>query len=212
MAKRTGYHHGDLRQALISAAIALMAESTIDALSLREVARRVGVSHTAPYRHFADKEALLAAVAEEGFLDLTQALQQAVNQADPDPLHQFAATGNCYVNWGISHGTHYRVMFGASQGNLLAYPDLCQASDGAFHILVTAIMQGQQAQQFRTADPQTMATTAWSMVHGMVMLCLDGHLSVESTLQLVQEGTQLLLRGFVRDSPDRDLSSPYFNP
>ncbi|NJK64428.1 MAG: TetR/AcrR family transcriptional regulator [Synechococcaceae cyanobacterium SM2_3_1] len=172
---------------------------------MREVVRRVGVSHKAPYRHFADKEALLAAIADEGFRDLTQALQQAVDQANPDPQHRLAATGISHVNWGISHGTHYRVMFGASQGNLQAYPDLCRASDAAFQVLVTTITQGQEAQHSRTADPQTMATTAWSMVHGMVMLYLDGHLSEESALHLVQVGTQLLLGGLVQASP-RDLS------
>ena len=93
MAEKSNYHHGDLRQALIDGAIALIAEQDISSLSLREVARRVGVSHAAPYRHFADKEALLAAVAEEGFIRLTASMRQQQQMVFDDPLQRLQATG-----------------------------------------------------------------------------------------------------------------------
>lgn len=97
MAKKQTYHHGNLRQALLEAALVLLQTKDADSLSLREVARQAGVSHTAPYRHFADKAALLAAVAEEGFITFGQYLSDAVTKAHADPLESLQATGEAYL-------------------------------------------------------------------------------------------------------------------
>src|SRR4051794_27635084 len=106
------YHHGDLQRALVDAAVALLAEGGAAAVTLREVARRAGVTHAAPYRHFADKAALLAAVAEEGFRALHDAVARAGAEAPDDPLARLAASGQAYLRFAMSHPAHYRVMFG----------------------------------------------------------------------------------------------------
>jgi len=176
--QRDTYHHGDLRQALIEAAIELVAQKDITSLSLREIARRVGVSHAAPYRHFADKDALLAAVAEEGFQLLTHSLQQAVQQASAEPLKQLEASGITYVRYAFSHPSHYRVMFGSYGGNQKMHPSLVEASMQAFMVLVNVIVEGQSAGVMRSGEPKQLAQAAWSLVHGLAMLLIDGQLPV----------------------------------
>lgn len=178
MTHRETYHHGDLRQALINAALELVVEKDIGSLSLREVARRVGVSHTAPYRHFADKDALLAAVAEEGFGLLSRTLTEAMQQPN-DPLKQLQACGVAYVRYALEHSSHYRVMFGAygaSSGQ--RYPTLADAAMQAFMVLVEGIIAGQEAGVIRLEDPKQLAWAAWSLVHGLAMLLIDGQIPI----------------------------------
>ncbi len=176
MRQKQTYHHGDLQQALIEAAIALIAEKDVSSLSLREVARRVGVSHAAPYRHFADKDALLAAVAREGFQGLSEAMKLGLQQAPPDPLKRLEATGMAYVGYAIAHPSYYRVMFGAYRSE--GYPSLEQASQEAFGVLVGVIVEGQGAGVVRSGEPRQLAWVAWSLVHGLAMLLIDGQLPV----------------------------------
>jgi AcrR family transcriptional regulator len=176
--RRDTYHHGDLRQALINAALELVTEQDARSLSLREVARRVGVSHTAPYRHFADKDALLATVAEEGFEMLSHSLQAAMESLTADPLQQLEAVGVAYVRYAIEHPSHYRVMFGAYGADEETHPSLAKASRQAFMVLMNVIVMGQSAGVMRTGEPQQLAQAAWSLVHGLAMLLLDGQLPV----------------------------------
>ena len=103
MTKRQSYHHGDLRQALIDAAVDLLSEAGMSHLSLRQVARRVGVSDAAPYRHFEAKDALLAVVAEEGFKAYTHYLQRAVASAIDNPIQQFLGCGRAYVRYALDN-------------------------------------------------------------------------------------------------------------
>lgn len=178
MAEKSTYHHGDLRQALIDGAIALITEQDIGSLSLREVARRVGVSHAAPYRHFADKEALLAAVAEEGFVGLTEAMLQQQQQAPDHPLRRLEATGVGYVKFAIAHPSHYRVMFGSFLKEQCPHPERAQVGYQAFEVLLNAITAGQQAGAVRSGDALQLALVAWSTVHGLAMLLIDGRLPI----------------------------------
>ena len=170
------YHHGDLRQALITAALSLMAETEVGDLSLRAGARRAGVSHTAPYRHFADKEALLAAVAEEGFRTFGQRLEAAAMTTD-DPLKRLAAIGQAYVRYALAHPVHYRVMFGSYDITDSDYPTLIEAAQLSYQVLLNAIVSGQSAGAIRPGEPQLLATTAWSLTHGLAMLLLENCLT-----------------------------------
>lgn len=176
MTKRDTYHHGDLRRALIDATVDLLDETTIEGLSLRQVAKKAGVSHAAPYRHFEDKEALLAVVAEEGFLDFVSYLKQAVAAFPDDPLQQFSASGQAYVRYALEHPTHYRLMFAEFSLSNSQYEPLIRASNHSFEVLVGIIQLGQQQGVFRQGDPQLMAVAAWTQVHGMAMLLLSGRL------------------------------------
>src|SRR5205809_439421 len=111
MSARASYHHGDLRRTLIDASLALVEEEGIGALSLREVARKAGVTHNAPYHHFPDRGALLAAIAEEGFGRLAQETAAARAAVPDDPLARLTACGQAYVRFAIASPAHFRVMF-----------------------------------------------------------------------------------------------------
>jgi AcrR family transcriptional regulator len=167
------YHHGDLRRSLIAAALEIIEKDGLDALSLRAVARRASVSHTAPYHHFASRADLLAAVAGEGFHALGEAITRRVEGID-DPRASFIEGCVGYVLFAIAHPFRYKLMFGAELASTSSEP-LQEASSTAFGGLVTAIERCQSAGLARDGDPRAFARAAWSMVHGLSLLLLDGH-------------------------------------
>jgi AcrR family transcriptional regulator len=199
MTKRETYHHGDLRQALIEAALELVSEKDVDSVSLREVARRVGVSHTAPYRHFADKDSLLAAVAQEGFQMLHHALDVVPDKTSLDPLKRLQEIGVTYVDFALKHSTHYRLMFSAyGATSAQQNPELQQAAIQAFMVLVDSVKNGQQRGLIRPDDSQQLALTAWALTHGLAMLLMDGQVSMEDSqpvASLASFITQVLVEG-----------------
>jgi AcrR family transcriptional regulator len=177
---RPAYHHGDLRRALVDAALALVTEEQDWGFSLREVARRAGVSHNAPYNHFADKRDLLAAVATSGFEALRAHLAAAVADA-PSPEAALLAIGTTYVRFGLGNPAHYRLMFGPTlttgEGGLP--PAVAEAAAGAKAVLCGAIEHGAQTGRFAVspasqAELDLAALSAWSLVHGLTMLAIDG--------------------------------------
>ncbi|MGB8699129.1 MAG: TetR/AcrR family transcriptional regulator [Thermosynechococcaceae cyanobacterium] len=203
LAAKTSYHHGDLRQSLIDAAIALISEEGISDLSLRQVARRVGVSHNAPYRHFEDKEALLAAVAEQGFQSLRAAMEIARQGIPLDASQRLEAIGIAYVKFALAQPFHYRLMFGDYRCNLSKYSALAEAAQQSFMVLVNTIREGQAAGIFRSADPVNMARVAWSLVHGQSMLALDNKLQVEPGEEFatfLKFSSQMLFQGLAGNS------------
>jgi AcrR family transcriptional regulator len=158
---------------MLDATLALVRELGPAGFTLREAARRAGVSQAAPYRHFADKGALLAAVAEEGFLALTASMRDEMTRAPEDT---FAASGRGYVKFALTHPAHYKVMFGPSIV-ACAPPSLQQAGAAAFAVLVEAIARGQAAGTLRKdGRPEELAIFASSAVHGFVSLVVDGQL------------------------------------
>lgn len=167
------YHHGDLRAALIRAGLAILAEEGVQALTLRAAARRAGVSHNAPYRHFADKEALLAAIAEEGFVVLAGRLEEARARVPHSPRQQLEETGWTYVRFAVTHPDHLRVMFGGLVATPEAYPGLQAAGARAFNVLIAIIQAGQDAGEVTDGVPQQVAFGAWAMVHGLALLLID---------------------------------------
>jgi AcrR family transcriptional regulator len=176
------YHHGRLRQALLAEALAVLAEGEPSSLSLRELARRLGVSHAAPYRHFADKDALLAAVAQQGFELLTAELEAAAAPHPQDALRQLADTGWIYVRFALHHPQHFQVMFGMSAVTQAAFPDLRAAGLRAFEVLLHVIERGQRAGQVVPGEPYDLATSAWAQVHGLAMLLRERQLAADGDL------------------------------
>jgi AcrR family transcriptional regulator len=195
MSKKDAYHHGDLKAALITGAIELIAKENVDSLSLRRLARYVGVSHAAPYRHFADKDELLAAIAEEGFRLLTRALNHAQAASEQNLLQQLHAIGNRYIQWGLQHSAHYRVMFGATQHNFGQFDSLREAARSAFAVLLQVIQQGQAQGLMIQGDARLIADTAWAIVHGFVMLMIDGQLSTAEAEERTAVGLQTFING-----------------
>ncbi|HYW04788.1 MAG TPA: TetR/AcrR family transcriptional regulator [Gammaproteobacteria bacterium] len=173
--RKRGYHHGDLRRALLGAALDLLARKGPAALSLREVARRVGVSHAAPYRHFADRDALVAAVAQEGFEELARAMGAAVS-GPAAPLDRMRAMGHAYVRFALERPAHFRVMFSMDADAREAYPALARAADNTYDRLLAEVRAGQRAGIVRDTDPEALADTVWAAVHGLAVLLLDGQL------------------------------------
>lgn len=171
--KSSRYHHGDLPRAMVAAAVRTIQADGIDALTLRGVGDRLGVSRTALYRHFANKEALLAAVAAEGFRTLRQELLDAWNGGGRGAAG-FDAMGLAYVGFAVRHPSHYRVMFG---GRVRVAGDAPGAATDAFSPLVGAIVEQQDAGIVRREDPRRLALYIWSVVHGVAMLALDGFLA-----------------------------------
>lgn len=168
---KSRYHHGNLPPALVEAALGMVEAEGAAALSLRDVARQAGVSATAVYRHFADKEALLAEVAAEGFAALNRAFADALAAAPPAPELRLLALGEAYVHFGRSRPGLYRLMFGRPPGPI-THPRLQQESQQAFLALLNglAAVQPQAGQARLTAA----AVAAWSLVHGYVHLGLEG--------------------------------------
>ncbi|MCC6997613.1 MAG: TetR/AcrR family transcriptional regulator [Deltaproteobacteria bacterium] len=175
VARKPTYHHGNLREALLAAAVDLIAEVGPEAASLREVARRAGVSQAAPYRHFADKAALLAAVAEQGFRTMT-AEMRAASAGITDAASHLRATGVAYVLFACGHPAHFRVMFGSARGEGCD-PALTAAAQENYALLEAGIAACQRAGVVRDDEPQRIALFAWTVVHGLASLLVDRQLA-----------------------------------
>jgi AcrR family transcriptional regulator len=167
---------GRLGDDLLNAAAALIAERGPQAFSLREVARRARVSEAAPYWHFSSKEALLAAVAEQGFVGLATAMDE-VRSRVADPRRRLQQLGVAYVRFALTHPSHLRVMFGPEVRDKSAHPALKAASERAFGLLVGAIVEAQRAGRVRRGNPEDLAVAAWAIVHGLSALLIDGQLT-----------------------------------
>lgn len=190
-ARRDSYHHGDLKRALTSAALSLVAEKGPKGFTLTEAARRAGVSAAAPYRHFADKAELLATVAENGFRDLHADLAAAAGAAS-EPKERVIELGRAYVRWAVAHPDHYRVMFG-SEISKEAHPALAVAADQAFGDLIAAIATCQEVGIVEGRDPRSVAAPLWSLVHGVASLAIGGELSAVG----IQQDPEIIIAGAV---------------
>lgn len=171
MASETGrtraYHHGDLRRALIDTALQILQEEQNWEFTLRELARRAGVSHAAPYKHFSDKRELLAEVAAVGFRALQQAMEKAAAGHEGEPEELLAVLGETYVAFALESPARFRLMFGPVRDDEPPVPALQAAAREAFESLRAAVAGGGGEQ----VDIRTLA--AWSLVHGLATLLID---------------------------------------
>jgi AcrR family transcriptional regulator len=178
------YHHGNLREALLEAAIRLIAEVGPTAFTLREVARRAGVSHNAPYRHFRDRDDLMAAVAAEGFRELMQAMVEAAGQRS-DALDRLKQAGLGYVTFALRRPEHFTVMFDAPMSKR-KHPDSAAAAEQAFGTLMSFVKGCQDAGRLPSGDLRQMALLAWTMVHGIAKLAITGRLPFSSSTDVLK--------------------------
>jgi AcrR family transcriptional regulator len=178
MAKERSYHHGNLKKTLLDATVKLIAKVGPRAFTLREVARLAKVSHNAPYRHFRDKEELLAAVAADGFERLADSMIETAAPAD-DALEALLLTGRGYVRFALQWPEHFSVMFDHCQ-NLDDYPSYSASSQRAFQVLLDHVIAAQRSGQLPAGDPNPLALTCWSMVHGVAKLAISGLLPFKS--------------------------------
>jgi AcrR family transcriptional regulator len=170
---RDRYHHGNLRRALLDEALRTIRREGVEALTLRTIGVRLGVSRTALYRHFTDKRALLSAVATEGFRLLTERLLEAWSAGG---VRGFNAMGAAYIRFAMANPSHYRVMFGGAVDDGPRDEDLMRESTAAFQALVDAIVELQKEGEVRQEDSLILARFIWAAVHGVSMLVIDGQL------------------------------------
>lgn len=191
------YHHGDLRRVIIETAQDMLREEKGWQFTLREVARRAGVSHAAPYKHFPDKCALLAELATIGFRQLRAEIAGAIKR-QKSARAEFIAAGKAYIAFGTDNPCLYRLMF---SGNVerSAYPDLDEAGHSAFGELLGILHRGQTNGAFRNQPLSGQAAATWSLVHGFTMLAMDGQLlpekvgskPVDSVIATLLEGIEI---------------------
>jgi AcrR family transcriptional regulator len=162
------YHHGNLRTTLLDAADALLAERGEKGVTLRDVARLAGVSHAAPYHHFASLSQLLAAVAERGFVVLGGVMSQAVSV--PDTRERLLRVSQAYVDCARAHPERFRLMFGPMLSNKDEHPGLMDAAHRAFGFVLSA------ANAHDRQHGATLALAGWSLAHGLSHLIIDGAL------------------------------------
>jgi AcrR family transcriptional regulator len=174
------YHHGNLRQALLDEALRRIDADGVEGLTVRGVGAKLGVSRSALYRHFSDKQALLAAVAREGFRTFRLALLDAWER-EGYGTPGLEAMGLAYLQFAREHSAHYRVMFGRFIESCAKDPDVIKEATGAFQVLVDALIELQGEGLARQEDPQMLARCIWAQVHGISMLAIDGQLRGEYT-------------------------------
>jgi AcrR family transcriptional regulator len=173
--RRATYHHGDLRRALVEAALEALEREGAGALTLRALAARVGVSPAAPYRHFRDRSELLAVLAEEGFRGLERALGVAFLTEGEDPFRRLHAVAAAYVDFAGRRPGQFRIMFGEGGGREEAGLALRAASLAALEPLQQAAHDCWLASG-RAGDPGEAVIAAWSLVHGLASLRAEGRL------------------------------------
>jgi AcrR family transcriptional regulator len=193
-AEKRAYHHGDLARALVGSALDLIAKRGPESLTVREVAASVGVTHGAAYRHFADKEALLAAVAEEGYRGLAHKLASAARAASVHPPGRVRALAAAYVEFAIARPAHYRVMWGPRFNEDGRFPALEAAISDAFSLVIAEFERGQTTGAFRDDEPaRDLAIAFWVAAHGYVELVLRRRLKVKSDAVAVAYFEKLLV-------------------
>lgn len=167
-----------LKEVLIEVSDDIIEKKGLDALTLRGAARAAGVSHMAPYRHFQDKDALLAAVAGRGFLGLAKAMQkEAVAQVDP--TERLLGIGVVYVEYALAHPGLFRLMFSSGIGRRSSFPELAAAGEAAFLVCVNTVADCHNGDD--KLPPQTLQDAAlvlWSLVHGLANLLIDQHVDL----------------------------------
>ncbi len=183
MAHKKNYHHGNLRKLLIETALDIIAVDGLEKVSMRGLGNRIGVSRTAPYRHFSNKSELLSAIAEEGYGKLTQVLNDVNTRVSDDSLTRLMNIGIAYVEFAVSNPVHYRIMFGNEilEGNRT--PSLSDAAGTSFNELLTAVQICRDQKKIKPFDPIVVANTLWAMAHGISSLVIDGQVPTENTFQ-----------------------------
>jgi len=175
-AKSSPYHHGDLKNALIQAGVKILSEEGVSGLSLRKVAHEAGVSHAAPYAHFEDKEALLAAISTEGYRRLYRAIQVAVDRHRDDAAAQLVEGAWAYVKFALDDRAHFQLTMSGAVENEQRYPALVETSRQSFALVVTIVEACQEQGVLRKGLPHLVAVGVWSLMHGFVSLLLENQI------------------------------------
>jgi len=173
----TTYHHGDLKNALIQAGVDILARDGLGGLSLRKVAKQAGVSHTAPYAHFKDKQALIAAISTEGFKQLHSQIESVKKTYRAKPETLLIETAWAYVQFALNEPDRFKLMFSSVLEKEKEYPEFVEISQDNFQQLVEIVELCQQANILKDGESDLIALSVWGTVHGFVSLLLEGQIS-----------------------------------
>ncbi|RWR04118.1 TetR/AcrR family transcriptional regulator [Paenirhodobacter populi] len=192
------YHHGDLRRTILDTAMAMLHEDRGWQFTLREIARRAGVSHAAPYKHFADKASLLAEMALIGFDRLREALSQDKPDASGSLRDAFFGMGRAYMRFATANPGLYRLMFSADAGRQPADVHLDERALAACEPLIALLMRGQAEGALRPRDVRGQMAACWGQMHGLALLTIDGLLlpekvgadALDNALMTLMEGLE----------------------
>lgn len=171
------YHHGDLKNALIAAGIDILSSAGVHALSLRAVAQRAGVSHAAPYAHYADKQALIAAISTAGYQRLYASLRAVGERYPGDPLRQLVEGAWAYVQFALHDPAHFKITFSGVIEREQEYPAFVEMSQQSFGMVLRIVERCQSAGILRAGPPDVLAVSVWGLVHGFVSLLLEQQIS-----------------------------------
>jgi AcrR family transcriptional regulator len=201
--KPKSYHHGDLRNALIEAGLELLSEGGVQELDLRKVARRAGVSHAAPYRHFADKQALIAAINEEGFHLLAERIRSTLREASDEPVEQLLGVALAYVRFAQENPWLMREMFSGITIERETFESLHTASKSVYRLYAEVIRHGQERGKIVDGEPTALAGVLWSVLHGLAMLIIENQMrpyadGPEGTERVTRYTIEVLYEGFAR--------------
>ncbi len=177
MPRKKTYHHGDLKNALIEAGADILAKDGVGGLSLRKVAQKAGVSHTAPYAHFADKQALIAAISTDGYRRLYEALAATTQQYADDPARQLIEGAWAYVQFALNDTDHFKITLSGAIEKEKDYPAFVEISQQSFALVVQIVEACQQAKVLKRGPTDLIAVGVWSLIHGFVSLILEDQIS-----------------------------------
>lgn len=195
------YHHGNLRQALIDTASEMLRDDKGWQFTLREVARRAGVSHAAPYKHFPDKASLLSELAQRGFEQLEAETRAAISPRQRSARKAFMAAALAYVEFGIRNPSLYRLMFSAEAGDVQT-THLGERAMSALGVVFELLQRGQASGEFKQRDVRGQAAACWSMVHGIVVLSIEGMLHPKKVGENpIRAALETLLEGLAAPVP-----------
>ena len=176
MPKKKTYHHGDLKNALIKAGVEILAKDGVSGLSLRKVALKAGVSHAAPYAHFVDKQALIAAISTEGFRQLYERMSEVAEKYKSRPEKQLVEAAWSYVQFAMDDPDRFKVMFSGVLEKEKEYAEFVVESQRNFQLVKMIIEANQASGALRGGDSELVALSAWGIIHGFVMLLLEGQI------------------------------------
>ena len=173
----TSYHHGDLKNALIQAGVEILAEEGLRSLTLRKVAKQAGVSHAAPYSHFKDKQALIAAISTEGHLQIHKKISLILENLPDDPQRQLIETAYAYLDFGLDEADLFRITFSGVVERERDYPALVEAAHKNFDMIRQIAAACRDAGIFSDAPDELLAQSLWAAVHGLISLLQQGQVS-----------------------------------
>ncbi len=195
------YHHGNLREEILRVSLDILQADGVEAITMREIAQRIGVSHSAAYRHFKGKDALLAAIAQHGYEQLTAHLRAVYDAVDVEAGERFRQMGVAYITYAVRNPEVYRLMYGSNAIDRRSTPSLRAAARALAREVLQMIQLCQQRGSLKQQSPRQVSHAVWSISHGAAMLVIDGHIHIDDVETFADRMTHHLDVGIGEEKP-----------